>query len=174
MSSTLYEAGSASPIWPIHLSSGRALGSVDQMYGAAVAPNIRLTLTSVTVTGLPWTRSFARVAVVSALLLAGCTSSAEQDEQAEARRIQAERMAVVERQADQAIEQVRAHCSETAAEFRRLLRKHNGYMSDSLFSNLPSSVELLRGIEKASAHYVTPKPCARIIDSVARAQGLIH
>ena len=105
-------------------------------------------------------------------LLASCTSS-RHDEQVEARRVAAERIAVVDRQADQAIEQVRAHCSESPAEFRRLLREHNGYMADSAFRNMPSSVELLRGIQAASAHYNPPRPCAPIIDSLARVLGLV-
>jgi hypothetical protein len=126
----------------------------------------------VTTTKLGRNVGLSRFALASTLLFGACTSSAEKDEQAEARRIYAKRIAVVQQQADQAIEQVRARCSETSAEFRRLLREHNGYMSDSVLGNIPSSLELLRGIQAASAHFPTPRPCARIIDSVARAQGL--
>jgi len=107
-------------------------------------------------------------------LLSACSQSAEEQERADARRIQAERIAIVERQTDEAIDQARARCSESGEEFRRLLREHNGYFSDSLLRNLPRSLEFVRGIQAASAHHDPSKPCAGIIDSVARAQGLVR
>lgn len=109
------------------------------------------------------------------VLVIGCETSSRQI--AEARRVETARYAVVIRQLEAAIDSTRRRCSESGAEFRRILENHHAYqpVSEPTVERMKATLqtvrlEFLHDIEAATQKHDPLKPCAALIDSIAVAR----